>query len=70
MTPSRKLALTLGILLGLAFATSCTEPTAPQPLVSCHPQVIQTPQGPWVTGQQVCDVTDPTTGQGHTEVRP
>lgn len=69
MTTERKLALTLGMLLGLAFATSCTDPT--QPLITtCHPQVIQTPQGPWLTGQQVCDITDPKTGIGHTEVRP
>lgn len=66
MTRNR-LALTLGILLGLAFATSCTTPT--QPVTHCTPQVIQTPHGPWTTGEQQCESLNPRTGQGHA-VRP
>jgi hypothetical protein len=60
------LAFTLGLLLAIAYVaslTGCTEPT--QPVTSCRPLVIQTPQGPWTTGQRICEATDPLTGQGH-----
>lgn len=64
---SRNRAAFVGALIMVALyvlLTGCTAPTQPD-VVSCHPQVIQTPQGPWVTGQQTCESLNPRTGQGH-----
>lgn len=59
------LAFTLGLILALAFVASWVGCTAPQHLtVTCVPQVIETAQGPWATGDSVCTWLDTTTGEG------
>lgn len=55
----------VAVTLGLLALTACRNPDAPHDIrVTCQPQVIDTPQGSWVTGDSVCTWLDLTTGQG------